>query len=127
MEKTAENFGVIEGVGTRLREWRQKEGLKGYQLAEQIHLTQGSLSDIENNKSLPSAETLTKLYKYTQVNIIWLLTNKGPMEYSFRTKKDLSQLDTSLNDLIHKLIKIFKSKDQIKKSKIERLLNSSDD
>ena len=126
MEKTAENFGVIEGVGTRLREWRQKEGLKGYQLAEQIHLTQGSLSDIENNNSLPSAETLTKLYKYTQVNIIWLLTNKGPMAHSFKFKKDLSQIDMGLKDLIHILIKIFKGKDQIKKTKIERLLNSLD-
>jgi len=126
MEKTVENFGVIEGVGTRLREWRQREGLKGYQLAEQIHLTQGSLSDIENNNSLPSAETLTKLHKYTQVNIIWLLINKGPMIYSFKTKKDLLELNTELSDLIHKLIKIFKGNDQTKKLKMEWLLNNSD-
>jgi len=114
MEKTVENFGVIEGVGSRLRKWRHTTKMKGYELAKEIHLTQGSLSDIENNNTLPSAETLTKLHKYTEVNIIWLLTNKGPMEYSFRTKKDLLGLNLQLSDTIHKLIKIYKSDDDAK-------------
>ena len=85
MDKIVENIGVIEGVGSRLKKWRQSTNLKGFQLAEMIHISQGSLSEIENNKSLPSAETIAKLYKYTRVNIFWLLINKGPMELSFKT------------------------------------------
>jgi len=126
MEKTLENFGVIEGVGTRLKKWRQSENLKGFELAEIIHISQGSLSEIENNKSLPSAETLAKLYKYTRVNIFWLLIDKGPMELSFKMKKDLLELNAELSDLIHKLIKIYKGNNEAKKSKIEGLLNSAD-
>jgi len=127
MEKTVENFGVIEGVGSRLKKWRQSENLKGYELAEIIHISQGSLSEIENNKSLPSAETIAKLYKYTKVNIFWLLINKGPMEYSFKMKKDLLELNAELSDMIHKLVKIYKGNHEVKKTKIERLLNSSND
>jgi len=125
MEKTVENFGVIEGVGSRLRKWKQSKKLKGYQLAQQIHLTQGSLSDIENNHSLPSAETLAKLYKYTEVNIIWLLINKGPMEIPYKTKKAMSGITPELDDLIYKLIKIYKGKDDAQKAKIGILLDSS--
>jgi len=126
MEKTVENFGVIEGVGSRLKKWRQSTKLKGYELAGIIHISQGSLSEIENNKSLPSAETLSKLYKYTKVNIFWLLVNKGPMEFSFKMKKDLLELNAELSDMIHKLVKIYKGNNQDKKSQIESLLNNSE-
>ena len=129
MEKVKENFGVIEGVGSRLRQWRNSKNLKGYELAEMIHISQGSLSEIENNKTLPSAETLTKLHKYCKINIVWLLTNNGPSEYSLssNTKTDILEFDTKLSHLINKLIKIFKGKDNVRKLRITRLLNNADD
>jgi len=124
MEKTVENFGVIEGVGTRLKEWRRSRNLKGYQLAEKIHISQGSLSEIENNKSLPSAETIAKLYKYTDLNIIWLLIDKGPMVISFKTKKAMLEFNTEIDGLIHKLMRIYKGKNQVKKSQLQELFDS---
>jgi transcriptional regulator with XRE-family HTH domain len=51
--------------------------LKSYQLAKLIRISQGSLSDIENCKSLPSADTIAKLYQHTNLNIICLLTGKA--------------------------------------------------
>lgn len=52
--------GVAEFLGGRLRKWRKTLPLKSYQLAQLIGISQGSLSDIENNKSLPSAEEIDR-------------------------------------------------------------------
>ena len=71
--------GVHPKLGSRLRLWRISNGLKGQDLAAQIGISQGSLSDLENNKSHPSANTLAKLHKRSSINIMWLLTNKGEM------------------------------------------------
>ncbi len=96
-------------IGTRLRKWRKSCGLKGYELAKNIGISQGSLSDIENNKSLPSTETLIKLYKVTDINIIWLLMEEGPMN----REEDLSVgsthkiIDKNLQELINLLVRVY--------------------
>ncbi|MCH7622943.1 MAG: diguanylate cyclase, partial [Nitrospinae bacterium] len=54
--------------------------MKSYELAKLITISQGSLSDIENNKSLPSADTISKIYLSTNINIVWLLTGRGAMK-----------------------------------------------
>lgn len=66
----------ITNLGSRLRAWRKSIPLKAYQLAKLIKISQGSLSDIENNKSLPSADTIYKLWKLTEINVGWLLSGK---------------------------------------------------
>ena len=66
-------------VGGRLRYWRKLSSLRLVDLAAAINVSQGSLSDLENDKSLPSATTLTGLCKKTDVNICWLLTGEGEM------------------------------------------------
>ena len=71
------------GCGQRIKRWRQsqKPPLKSFQLAELLKISQGSLSDIENNKSNPSAPTVVKLIKYTNINVYWVLTgNSGEMD-----------------------------------------------
>jgi len=73
----SENKGLkIKGLGGRLRQWRLKVPLKSFQLAEKLKLSQGSLSDIENEKSLPSAPTIASLMENTDIDIFWLLTGK---------------------------------------------------
>ncbi len=84
MKKKAQ-FGVTDNVGERLREWRKKSKMKLLELAEVIQISQGSLSDLENNKSLPSANTLASLHTQTDLNIVWLLTETGKMR---RPKKN---------------------------------------
>ncbi|MGV7220458.1 MAG: helix-turn-helix domain-containing protein [Nitrospinales bacterium] len=133
-------YGAAELLGTRLRKWRKTLPLKSYQLARLIHISQGSLSDIENNKSLPSADTIAKLYQHTRLNIIWLLLNKGPM---YRTERDVSATsqggegivledmdgygdDPKLRDLIEKLIRIYNKGDAEKKAHVVGFLNGAD-
>ena len=135
------DYGAADHLGTRLREWRKTLPLKSYQLAKLIHISQGSLSDIENNKSLPSADTIAKLYQHTRLNIIWLLLNKGPM---YRTERQASSGtdqggerivledmdgygdDPKLRDLIEKLIRIYNKGNSVKKAHVVGFLNGAD-
>ena len=65
-------------MGTRIREWRKAQlpPLKGYELAKMISISQGSLSDIENLKSNPSAITLSKLSEHTTIDVMWVITGE---------------------------------------------------
>jgi len=70
-------------VGKRLREWRGKQGstvdrwLTLVKLEGITGISQGTLSDIENGLSLPSANTLIAFHEKTNLNIIYLLTGEG--------------------------------------------------
>lgn len=64
------------GIGPRIREWRKKIPLRAYQLAKLIKISQGSLSDIENGKSDPSANTIVNLLTITDIDWVWVLTGK---------------------------------------------------
>ena len=66
-------------VGGRLKYWRKVSTLRLVDVSALIHVSQGSLSDLENDKSLPSATTLTGLCQKTGMNICWLLTGEGSM------------------------------------------------
>jgi len=66
-------------VGGRLKYWRKVSRLRLVDVASLIHVSQGSLSDLENDKSLPSAATLTGLCQKTDMNLYWLLTGEGSM------------------------------------------------
>jgi len=66
-------------VGARLREWRIEQKFKVFQLADIIGISQGSMSNLENMKTTPSADTLAAFDRYTNINISWLLTGEGPM------------------------------------------------
>ena len=79
MVKQAEN---LKTTGQRLRAWRKSVPLKLMELSGKIQVSQGSLSDLENDKSLPSATTLANLSIHTDLNIYWLLTGKGPVHKS---------------------------------------------
>ena len=135
------NYGATKLLGSRLREWRKTLPLKSYQLAKLIHISQGSLSDIENNKSLPSADTIAKLYQHTRLNIIWLLLNKGPMNRSageiapglgeggegiVLEDMDGYGADSKLKDLIEKLIRIYTKGSPEKRAHVIGFLNGAD-
>ena len=126
-------YGTAKNLGTRLREWRKTIHIKSYELAKIIHISQGSLSDIENNNSLPSADTIAKLYQHTHINIIWLLTGKGPMnrsktgseEDSFTTEATQG-LDQTLKGLVEKMIRIYQRGDSDKKAHLKGFLTGAD-
>lgn len=66
----------LANIGTRIRAWRKAAPMKVVELAKLLCISQGTLSDIENNKSRPSAETIVAFQEYTNIDIIWMLTGK---------------------------------------------------
>jgi len=99
--------GTVWGVGKRIREYRQMIGLRGYQFAKVIGVSQGSLSDIENEKSLPSADTLAKIESKTALNSIWVMLGRGAME-----KLNVKTLDPALYKMVNQLTRIYRAGDK---------------
>ena len=132
------NRGAAKNLGTRLRQWRKTLPLKSFELAKLIKISQGSLSDIENNKSLPSADTISKLYLYSDLNIIWLLLGKGPMTSDRSAASDLDDKaliqetthdygeDRKLREMIKKAVRIYRRGNQEKRAHLIGFLNGAD-
>jgi transcriptional regulator with XRE-family HTH domain len=130
--------GAAKNLGTRLREWRKTLPLKSFQLAKLIKISQGSLSDIENNKSLPSADTIAKLYLYSDLNIIWLLLGKGPMTRDLSAASDMDGdalvqeatedygNDRKLREVVEKAVRIYRRGNQEKRAHLVGFLNGAD-
>lgn len=66
-------------IGRRLREYRKSKGMMGKDLAKLIGISHGSLSDIENEKTKPSSDTLASIFHNTDINPMWLMVGEGPM------------------------------------------------
>jgi len=63
-------------VGHRLELYRKSLGMKGYIFCTHIGVSQGSYSDLKNNKSLPSCNTITNIINLEECCICWLLTGR---------------------------------------------------
>lgn len=122
-------------TGKRLRAWRKSVPLKLMELSRLIKVSQGSLSDLENDKSLPSATTLSNLSVYTDINLYWLLNGQGAVtrELSSESDKSVKQSDLyenfmfmmqdrKLKDVVEKVIKIYTDGDAKKKAQIQGFL-----
>ncbi|TDJ52080.1 MAG: XRE family transcriptional regulator [Nitrospina sp.] len=114
-------------VGGRLKYWRKVSTLRLVDVAALIRVSQGSLSDLENDKSLPSATTLTGLCQKTDMNICWLLTGEGSMvskEERFKTEsssiRDLMgwMQDKDFRKTVVKLVNIFEKGSAPQKAQI---------
>ena len=132
--------GQIENqktTGKRLRAWRKSVPLKLMQLSRLIKVSQGSLSDLENDKSLPSATTLANLSTHTDLNFYWLLTGKGPiyrklapdMEKSTeqsRLYEDFMFMmqDRKLKGVVEKVIAIYREGNVKQKAQMQGFLSA---
>jgi transcriptional regulator with XRE-family HTH domain len=115
-------------VGGRLKYWRKVSRLRLVDVAALIQVSQGSLSDLENDKSLPSATTLTGLCQKTDMNLYWLLTGEGSMvskkEERFQTESSaVSGLmawmqDKDFRKTVMKLLSIFEKGSSAQKAQI---------
>lgn len=66
-------------IGQKIREYRLAKGLKVKEFAPLIGISQGSLSEIENGKTKPSADTVISIILKTGVSPWWLLADRGEM------------------------------------------------
>ena len=89
IRNTEEQEGELKNIGQRLRLWRTRKGVKGCQLAVSISISQSSLSEIENGKSLPSAQTIIGLMRLERMDIFWLLTGEESSDDEFWKGKEI--------------------------------------
>lgn len=107
------------------------------ELSRLIKVSQGSLSDLENDKSLPSATTLSNLSTFTDLNIYWLLNGRGPVlrELVSGIDKDTEQTrlyedfmfmmqDRKLKGVVEMVINIYKDGDTKKKAQMQGFLSA---
>ena len=59
--------------------YRESKGINIVGFAKTLGISQGSLSDIENNKTKPSAEPVGNLIQNTDINVYWLFSGEGEM------------------------------------------------
>ncbi len=120
-----------------MRKWRKSVPLKSYELAKLITISQGSLSDIENNKSLPSAETIAKMHLHTNISVIWLLTGQGAMRKGNERSLEMEGAmvyeetveygkDQSLKEYIEKLVRLYQKGDPQKRAHLLGFLTGAD-
>ena len=126
---------IISTVGKRLKSWRKHSMLKLVELSKKIRVSQGSLSDLENDKSLPSATTLANLCMFSDINIYWLLTGRGPMirqepelgsDVNFPSEYAELMQDRILKELIEKVIRVYRRGDAGKRAHLEGFLVGAD-
>ena len=75
---------VVESIGERIRIWRKERGMKAKELAEKLEISNGSLSEIENGKTRPSALTLASIHLNTGMNVGYVLTGKMNRDKSIK-------------------------------------------
>ncbi len=73
------NANILPKLGERLKKWRKDQSLRLADVSKMIKGTSGPLSEIENNKSYPTVETIAMFHKRTNLNVMWLLFNEGEM------------------------------------------------
>lgn len=121
-------------VGQRLKKWRKSQSMKLADVSKLINTSQGTLSDLENGKSLPSAKTLAELCVHTDLNIIWLLINQGTMisvgkDYlseAFGKNGEKISEDQTLRSLVESLERIYFRADPAKIAHIKGFLTGAD-
>ena len=65
--------------GGRLRLFRNSMGLNIVELSNLLVISHSSLSQVENNKTITSSQTISNLVQKTNINIYWLFTGEGEM------------------------------------------------
>jgi transcriptional regulator with XRE-family HTH domain len=63
----------VETIGVKVKGIRKKQKMNQVDFSKKIGISQGRLSEIEQDKTKPSAETLIELRKQFNVDLNWLL------------------------------------------------------
>lgn len=96
----------MDTVGERLKHARKIKGLTLNDIKANSGVSTGNLSEIENNKVLPSTPTLISICRILDISIDWLLTGegRGPDETEvehkeIESKKEIEGFEQILNFL----------------------------
>ena len=93
MSKETENAFDFEDLGRKVKELRIKNGLTQNQVASELHVTPGYISNVENNRTAMSLRVLSYYAKLTGITLDSLV---GKIEPEYRT----TALDNELLSII---------------------------
>lgn len=94
-DKSSDKGTIMENIGCRIKELRGCNSLSLTKLAKSIGISPGNLSDIENNKNMPSTKAAILISEHFNVSLDWLLTGKGEMFLSSGNEPEDKQEDNS--------------------------------
>src|SRR5688500_2584333 len=81
-------------VGAQVRRWRAERGLTLAGIAERTGLNIGYLSQIENDKALPSLTCLASLADALEVPIAWFFIDEAPAPQIIRkAERSVREID----------------------------------
>jgi transcriptional regulator with XRE-family HTH domain len=63
----------MESIGNKVKGIRKRHKMNQIEFSEKIGKSQGRLSEIEQDKTEPSADTLIQLRKQFNIDLNWLL------------------------------------------------------
>lgn len=82
-------------IGKKLRQLRKAQLLTQEELADRSDLTKGFISQLENNQSSPSVETLIDILKILDVSPADFFREAGPAQVVFGKKERLAYSESS--------------------------------
>jgi transcriptional regulator with XRE-family HTH domain len=89
-------------MGMRIRMWRKDRGLRANELARKLKISGGSLSEIENGKSFPSAPTLASMHLNTDLNVGYVLTGQAAKNLKKTPRTLLVEIDANIDHVVLK-------------------------
>ncbi|MBY5229323.1 hypothetical protein ABH61_10840 [Bacillus paranthracis] len=89
--------------GNRVKELRMEKKLTQQDLADKIGVSKSALSQIENNKTTPSRDTVSALSRVLEVTSDYIL---GLSEYRELDQEESSEIRKEMNVLTNKIEKL---------------------
>ncbi len=94
-------------LGAQLKKARERKKLSQHEVAEQLNISQKTLSNIESDKSQPSITQLAQIGEIYEIDILELLSNQGiklGKNISFFSLKKNDQELIEIRDLIGRIL-----------------------
>lgn len=107
-------------IGSKIRKRRTEKGYSQEYLSEQLNISQATLSNIENNKSVPDVFQLKKLSEVLEVSIHDLLEADRVIIHNVDNNHGVGHAEV-INQLSEKLIKQYEERIKELKQIIEEL------
>lgn len=92
--KNANNNETGEHLGTRVQELRCSKKYTQAKLAEQIGISQGFLSEVENGNELPGREILFRLSENLDTTVDYLRNGKEQTPQDVRIRKTMNWIES---------------------------------
>ena len=99
MSRAAENSFDFEDLGKKVKELRIKNGLTQNQVAAELHVTPGYISNVENNRTAMSLRVLSYYAKLTGITLDSLV---GRIEPEYRPAALDHELQAAISQLSEK-------------------------